>query len=78
MTDAEMTDFLFMKALIARYGVEEAAMAMIFATRLVADGEFTTEREAIKFIEEVVFRVPATTPVSVEVANYTTTPKGQR
>lgn len=71
MSDPVMSGFLFMKALIARYGVDQTAQLTTMANRLVADGTFSNRRAAIKAIEEQM-GLPATTPLSEEAADYTT------
>jgi hypothetical protein len=71
MSDAMMSNFLYLKAVIHRYGDEKAGDLIALAERLVAQGQFPTRRAAITAIEESM-GLPVTTPLSEEGATYVT------
>jgi len=69
--DNLMRGFLYMKGLLARYGTQRTAELLTLADRLVKEQVFPNRLAAIAGIEEYM-GLPVTTPVSKEVADYTT------
>lgn len=74
--DALMRGFLYMKAILARYGRHDAADLLALADRLVERGEFAHRRLAIEAIERQM-DVPLTTPLSAEGASHATRSGGR-
>lgn len=71
MSDDIMDGFLYMKALIARYGTEGTTDLVRLAQRAVDSGLYPTRRAAVEAIERHMGE-PVTTPLSEEAASYTT------
>jgi hypothetical protein len=76
MTDSDqiMRGFLYLKALIARYGTDGSADLLTLADRAVAEGLWPNRREAVDAIETQM-GLPVTMPMSEEVAAYSTNHK---